>query len=235
MFEAEADGLTELAKSNSIRVPLPICTGVVEQQSYIVMEHLNLSSHGSMTEFAEQLVAMHRNTQTLYGWQRNNTIGSTVQDNMKCDNWQTFWSQHRLGFQLALARQNGASRGLLDKGERVQADLSRFFGSYEPEASLLHGDLWSGNYAFTDAGEPIIFDLATYYGDREADIAMTELFGGFSDDFYRHYQSLWPLADGYPVRKVLYNLYHVLNHFNMFGGSYEAQAEGMCTGLLANI
>lgn len=240
MFEAEAEGLVELAKANSIRVPLPICTGTVgshigEQQSYIVMEYLTLNGSGSMAEFAEQLVAMHRNTQSLYGWQRNNTIGATNQDNTQSDNWQTFWNQRRLGYQLTLAKQNGASRGLLDKGERIQADLVSFFTDYQPEASLLHGDLWSGNYAFTDAGEPVIFDPAAYYGDREVDIAMTELFGGFSEEFYRYYQSLWPMDDGYRVRKVLYNLYHIINHFNMFGGGYESQAEGMCERLLANI
>jgi len=234
MFEAEAEGLTEIANANSVRVPLPICTGVVEQQSYIVMEYLNLIGRGSMTEFAEQLAAMHRNTHSLYGWHRDNTIGSTPQNNSQNDNWQTFWNEQRLGFQLSLAKQNGANKRLLDKGERIQACLASFFKSYAPQASLLHGDLWSGNYAFTDGGEPVIFDPATYYGDREADIAMTELFGGFSPTFYEHYQTLWPLDDGYPLRKNLYNLYHILNHFNMFGGGYESQAEGLCDRLLAS-
>ena len=239
MFEAEAEGLLELAKANSVLVPQPICTGVVEQQSYIVMEHLKLGGRGSMAEFAEQLVKLHRYTRhstgASFGWHRENTIGSTLQENTPNDNWLQFWNQHRLGFQLSLAKQQGASKNLLDKGERIQADLSCFFTGYEPQASLLHGDLWSGNYAFTDSGSPVIFDPAVYYGDREADIAMTELFGGFSVDFYESYQSLWPLDDGYQVRKVLYNLYHILNHFNMFGGGYESQAEGMCERLLVNI
>ena len=110
--------------------------------------------------------------------------------------------------------------------------LEVFFSSHLPVASLLHGDLWGGNYAVTSTGEPVIFDPAVYYGDREADIAMTELFGGFSQDFYAAYNAAWPLDDGYQVRKTLYNLYHVLNHFNLFGGGYGAQAEGMMDRLL---
>jgi len=234
MFEAEAEGLTELTKADAVLVPQPICSGVVEHQSYIVMEYLNLVGRGSVTEFAEKLVKQHRYTQSYFGWHRENTIGSTLQENTPNDNWLEFWNQQRLGFQLALAKQKGASKYLLDKGERIQADLSNFFVGYEPVASLLHGDLWSGNYAFTDKAEPVIFDPATYYGDREADIAMTELFGGFSKEFYSHYHSLWPLDDGYKVRKTLYNLYHILNHFNMFGGGYESQAIGMCSTIISN-
>ncbi|MBN4080558.1 fructosamine kinase family protein [Beggiatoa alba] len=235
MFEAEAEGLAELAKAKAVRVPLPICTGVMQQQSYIVMEYLSLTGRGSMADFAEQLVAMHRHAQTEFGWQRENTIGSTHQENKLDANWQSFWRQQRLGFQLNLAKAKGANKRLLQKGERLHADLSSFFGSYQPTASLLHGDLWSGNVAFEASGQAVIFDPATYYGDREADMAMTELFGGFSSDFYAHYQALWPLDDGYRVRKDLYNLYHILNHFNIFGGGYESQAEGICDRLLASI
>jgi len=143
--------------------------------------------------------------------------------------------KQRLGFQLALAKQNSVGKNLLDKGERIQADLAKFFSSYKPEPSLLHGDLWSGNVAFSDTSEPIIFDPAVYYGDREADIAMTELFRGFSPTFYQKYQEIWPLDDGYRVRKDLYNLYHILNHFNMFGGGYESQAGRICDQLLSNV
>ncbi len=235
MFEAEAEGLVELAKANAVRVPAAVCTGVVGSQAYIVMEDIVLSGRGSMAEFAEQLVKQHQYTVDKFGWHRENTIGSTLQENTFESDWQTFWNKHRLGFQLKLARQNGASKSLLDKGERIQADLASFFGSYKPQASLLHGDLWSGNYAFSQGGEPVIFDPATYYGDREADLAMTELFGGFSQDFYSHYNSIWKVGEGYQIRKILYNLYHILNHFNLFGGGYESQAEGMAGRLLAEI
>jgi len=235
MFEAEAEGLAELAKANAVRVPHAVCSGVVGSQAYIVMENLDLNGHGSMQTFAEQLVKMHRYTHSQFGWHRENTIGSTPQHNDYKPDWQTFWKKHRLGHQLQLAKHNGANKRLLDKGERIQSDLDKFFSGYEPQASLLHGDLWSGNYAFTSEGEPVTFDPATYYGDRETDIAMTELFGGFSHDFYAHYNAQWPLDDGYQIRKNLYNLYHILNHFNLFGGGYESQADGICSRLLAEI
>jgi len=233
MFEAEAEGLGELAKANALRVPEAVCTGIIQSQSYIVMEALALGGRGSMQDFAEQLVKMHRYSHSQFGWHRENTIGSTLQNNQSTTDWQAFFNEHRLGFQLGLAKKNGANKRLLDKGERVQSELTKFFAGYNPEVSLLHGDLWSGNYAFTREGEPAVFDPATYYGDREADIAMTELFGGFSHDFYSHYNELWLLDSGYPIRKTLYNLYHILNHFNMFGGGYESQSEGMCDQLLA--
>ena len=100
---------------------------------------------------------------------------------------------------------------------------------------LLHGDLWSGNYACTRAGEPVIFDPAVYYGDREADLAMTELFGGFGGAFYSAYENDYPLDPGYGVRKTLYNLYHILNHLNLFGGGYHSQAQGMIDSLLSEL
>ena len=240
MFEAESDGLIELAKADAVLVPLPVCTGVLEQSSFIVMDDLTLSSAGSMSAFARQLIKLHRynpptDSSQTFGWSRDNTIGSTLQVNTQSDNWITFWNTQRLGYQLTLAKERGASQSLLDKAERIQADIKIFFHGYQPLASLLHGDLWSGNFAFTQSGEPVIFDPAIYYGDREADIAMTELFGGFSRDFYEEYNRIWPLDDNYRIRKDLYNLYHILNHFNMFGGSYGSQAEQICGRLLAKI
>ena len=114
----------------------------------------------------------------------------------------------------------------------MQDRLADFFPGYSPRPSLLHGDLWGGNFAYAD-GEPVLFDPAVYFGDREADLAMTELFGGFPAAFYAAYREAWPLDPGYGVRKTLYNLYHVLNHYNLFGGSYADQAEAMATRLLA--
>jgi fructosamine-3-kinase len=111
--------------------------------------------------------------------------------------------------------------------------MDSFFSGQEPAASLLHGDLWSGNYSFTRNGVPVLFDPAVYYGDREADVAMTELFGGFPASFYAAYRESYPLDAGYRVRKNLYNLYHILNHLNLFGGGYRHQAEQMMTKLLA--
>ena len=235
MFEAEYDGLNELAGVEAIRVPRPLVTGTAGGQAYIVMESLELGGSGSQAQLGEELAALHRHSNEKYGWYRDNTIGSTHQPNRQHDDWIAFWRAERLGAQLEMAKHNGATRRLLNDGERLMADFPALFDGYTPVSSLLHGDLWSGNYAFTRDGAPTIFDPAVYYGDREADIAMTELFGGFRGDFYDAYEAAWPLDVGYPVRKTLYNLYHIINHFNMFGGGYGSQAEGMVGRLLAEL
>jgi fructosamine-3-kinase len=235
MFAAEAEGLDELAASGTIRVPRPICHGVADGQAYLVLEALELGGSGAMEAFGAQLAAMHRHTGERFGWHRDNTIGSTLQPNDRESDWVTFWRARRLGFQLEQAAGNGCSRALLSGGEELMERLPALFTDYRPAPSLLHGDLWGGNYAVTSGGEPVIFDPAVYYGDREADLAMTELFGGFGTRFYAAYNAAWPLDPGYPVRKTLYNLYHVLNHFNMFGGGYAGQAESMVGRLLAEL
>lgn len=238
MFEAEAEGLSEMANAEAVRIPAPICTGITDDQAYIVMEYISISGRGGgnvMADFAGQLAQMHRKTSDRFGWHRENTIGSTPQPNHGCHDWLEFWQQHRLGFQLQMAAGRGMASSAVNKGQRLQERLGEFFTDHQPEASLLHGDLWSGNYGISDLGEPVIFDPAVYFGDREADIAMTELFGGFGRDFYAAYNSSWPLDSGYKTRKTLYNLYHILNHFNMFGGGYGSQAEGMMDRLLSEL
>ncbi|KPK49326.1 MAG: hypothetical protein AMS22_13835 [Thiotrichales bacterium SG8_50] len=235
MFEAEASGLREIIASHSVRVPQPIAHGHAEGRACLVLEYLNLGSPGSTSEaeLARQLAAMHRHTQTRFGWSRNNTIGATAQINTEERDWVAFFREHRLRFQLALAAKNSLGGNLLQRGEKLLEKLPVFFANYQPLPSLLHGDLWGGNHAALRDGTPVIFDPAVYYGDREADIAMTELFGGFSPDFYEAYNEAWPLDAGYKVRKNLYNLYHVLNHYNLFGGSYSAQAGRLIDSLLA--
>ena len=238
MFEAEADGLREMAAAKALRVPQPVCTGVYGNQAFIVMEYLTMGGRGGaaiMARFGEQLAQMHRYTADQFGWHRDNTIGSTAQVNSWENDWLTFWREHRLGYQLTLAGRHGLGSRVLQKGERLQDNLQAFFDNHHPQASILHGDLWSGNYGISREGEPVIFDPAVYFGDREADLAMTELFGGFGSEFYAAYNATWPLDPGYPQRKTLYNLYHILNHYNLFGGGYGAQAEGMIDQLLADI
>ena len=238
MFEAERDGLNEIAASHTIKVPQAICVGSEGSHSYIVMECLSLSGRGgssiSIEQLGHDLANMHRHTSNQYGWYRDNTIGSTPQINDQCSDWVIFYRDHRLGHQYQLAARKGAGR-LAERGELLMSKLAEFFTSYSPSASLLHGDLWSGNYAIEENGVPVIFDPATYYGDREADIAMTELFGGFSQRFYSAYNDSYPMDAGYKVRKVLYNLYHIINHFNLFGGGYLHQAEQMTEQLLAEV
>jgi fructosamine-3-kinase len=229
MFQAESAGLQEIEKTQAICVPHVICSGTVENQSYLVLENLTLSNGtvGSAKRLGQQLAAMHKTTAKQFGWSRDNTIGSTKQINKQTDSWIDFWREHRLAFQFDLAKQNGGGQSLYIKGQKLMAGLEQFFIGYEPNASLLHGDLWSGNYGYLTNGDPVIFDPAVYYGDRETDIAMTELFGGFPAEFYVAYNESWPLDAGYKNRKNLYNLYHILNHFNLFGGGYAMQAENM--------
>ncbi len=145
-----------------------------------------------------------------------------------------FWLTQRLGFQLQLAAAKGYSGRLQSQGERLLTELPALLAGHSPPP-LLHGDLWSGNYSVDACGAPVIFDPAIYYGDRETDIAMTELFGGFSPRFYQAYNEVYPLPEGYRLRKSLYNLYHVLNHLNLFGGGYMAQAEQLIGSLLREV
>ncbi len=237
MFEAECQGLTEIAHSNSITVPKPIGTGRVDDSAYIVLQSLvfGQSSKAGMRALGQQLALMHQSHQTHYGWKQNNTIGSTPQINSPCDNWLDFWQNNRLGYQLELAGQNGYGGPLQKKGDKLMEKMASLFPEGNPLASLLHGDLWSGNMAILDSAAPVIFDPAVYYGDRETDIAMTELFGGFSDDFYQSYNEHYALNIHYTTRKIFYNTYHILNHLNLFGGGYGQQAQTMMDKVLAEL
>jgi protein-ribulosamine 3-kinase len=237
MFEAEAAGLQEIAAAQAIRVPLPICYGTAEDTCYLVLEYIDMGSGGNAAAqtLGRQLAALHRASAPRFGWSIANTIGATPQVNSWSDSWLDFWRERRLGYQLELAARNGFGGGLQRKGEQLLARVGSFFHGYAPVPSLLHGDLWGGNWAIDLDGSPVVFDPAVYYGDREADIAMTELFGGFPPSFYAAYREAWPLHQGYAVRKTLYNLYHVINHLNLFGGGYQRQAEQMMEQLLAEV
>lgn len=237
MFEAEAEGLRELTQARAVRVPEPVCWGIADSQAYLVMEHIALGRGTANTAevLGQQLAVLHRVTHTSHGWERDNTIGSTPQINTPSSDWVAFWDKHRLGYQLELAAQQGYGGRLQRKGEQLRARLPQLLAGHEPTPSLLHGDLWTGNAAADAHGAPVIFDPAVYYADRETDIAMTELFGGFSARFYQAYDEAYPLPEGYPLRKTLYNLYHVLNHLNLFGGGYLAQAEQMLDRLLSEV
>ncbi|MEZ5453987.1 MAG: fructosamine kinase family protein [Thiothrix sp.] len=235
MFAAEADGLHAIRASNTLYAPEPVGYGVLDNKAYLILEYLDLGGNGNPQLAGEQLAAMHRCTAERYGWFRDNTIGATHQPNRQHDGWVGFWRQERLGFQLELAKRNGYPGKAYEQGLRLKERLGGFFTDYQPQASLLHGDLWGGNMAFKRDGTPVIFDPAVYYGDREADLAMTELFGGFGGDFYSAYQTSWLLDKGYSVRKTLYNLYHILNHFNLFGGGYGMQAARMTEKLLVEV
>ncbi len=235
MFEAEAAGLAELAAANAVRVPQLICHGIAAGHAYLVLEYLPLETQGDAAQLGRQLAQQHRVTAARFGWARDNWIGATPQPNAWHDDWVEFWRTQRLGFQLRLAAENGYGGVLQRDGDTLLGKLDAFFDGYSPAPSLLHGDLWSGNHAYLAAGSPVIFDPAVYFGDRECDLAMSELFGGFAPGFYAAYCEVWPLDAGYAARKTLYNLYHILNHASLFGGGYAAQAARMIAQLLAKI
>jgi protein-ribulosamine 3-kinase len=237
MFIAEHAGLGEMANCQAMRIPKTIVCGKTEEYSFLTLEYIPLRPGNARSDrmLGQQLAIMHQQRQANFGWHRNNTIGSTQQINDTCNNWTNFWRKHRLGYQLGLALNNGYAGNLQQNGERLSMELNSFFNGYSPQPALLHGDLWSGNAAADAHGKPVIFDPACYYGDREADLAMTELFGGFSANFYAVYNDYYPLDKGYSLRKYLYNLYHVLNHLNLFGQAYLQQAQGLINKLLAEL
>ncbi len=234
LFRAEALALDTLAATATLRVPRPVAQGTGGDLAFFVLEYLPLQSRGDSARLGRELAALHRTTAGRYGWEQDNFIGRTPQPNGWMADWVEFWRVRRLGHQLELAQARG-SRRLVAKGERLLARLPQLFDGYAPRPALLHGDLWGGNYGYATGGEPVIFDPAAYYGDREAELAMTELFGGFPAEFSAAYREAWPLDEGYRVRKTLYNLYHVLNHDHMFGGGYGAQALAMMDALLAEL
>jgi len=237
MFEAEALGLKQMLETQAIRVPKPIGWGTVTDFAYIILEWLELGGNNTQSweQMGRQLAAMHRWNPTTqggrakgFGWDINNTIGSTPQINTWTSDWAEFFAQYRIGYQFQLARRRG---GHFPQQDRLLSVIPQLL-NHQPQPSLVHGDLWGGNAAVTKSGEPVIFDPATYIGDRELDIAMTELFGGFPSAFYRGYNEVSPLDEGYKQRKTLYNLYHILNHFNLFGGGYASQANQMIQQIL---
>ena len=237
LLEAEAEGLRGLAGAAALRVPSVLAVGLAGSRAFLALEWIEFRAATSRTEarLGELLAAQHRVTAPRFGWHCDNTIGATAQSNGWTDDWTQFFAERRLGFQLDLAVEQGQSGRLIDRGRRLCEQLDVLLRGHRPRPSLLHGDLWGGNWAADEAGNPVVFDPAVYFGDREADLAMTRLFGGFGRTFYDAYESAWPLAAGADVRLDLYNLYHVLNHLNLFGGGYRGQAETLIERLLAEV
>jgi protein-ribulosamine 3-kinase len=234
-FEAEACGLAELGKARALRVPRVLACGRTDDAAFLALEWIETrrADGGCARRLGEGLAALHAVTAPRFGFARDNTIGRTPQLNDWTSDWVEFFRERRLRPQLALAAHSGWADVLGGRAERLLAAVPALLGGHAPAASLLHGDLWGGNWLAGSGGEPVIFDPAVYYGDRETDIAMTRLFGGFAVAFYRAYEALAPLAAGAHLRGELYNLYHVLNHANLFGGGYPAQACDIIDRLLA--
>jgi protein-ribulosamine 3-kinase len=232
MFVCEANGLRELAKAKALRTPQVIHA----EPGLLVLECIESGyPRGDfMRRFGAQFAELHRYQAAQFGFFEDNYIGATPQLNgaSSADDWATFYWEYRLRAQLVMAERRGLSTTELSKGvAALEGRLAGLLAGSEEPPCLLHGDLWSGNFLATTDNEPCIIDPAVYYGHREADLAMTRLFGGFSEDFYRGYEATWPLPPGAERRLPLYQLYHILNHLNLFGGSYLSQ----CLALLRRL
>lgn len=225
-FDAEALALAEIASTQTLRVPGVLAHGIADGAGFLLLEWIELAGDGNWDAAGRQLAALHRCRRDSYGWARDNTIGASPQLNASCADWGEFFRERRLRPQFALARANRLTP--LAALEAMACDASdRLLAGHAPLPAVLHGDLWRGNLAFDRSGAPVVFDPATYHGDPEADLAMTRLFGGFPDRFYRAYDAVLPSVAGAEQRLALYQLYHVLNHANLFGGGYVTQAATM--------
>ena len=233
-FEAEAEALKEIEATLTVAVPKVIAFGITGQSSFLILSFMEegADSPASQAELGTQLARLHKIEQPFFGWHRDNCIGATPQPNPRCEDWVPFYTNHRLAHQFDLAQRKGQRfPGISDLLENISA----FFGDYSPHPALLHGDLWGGNASCDKRGTPFIYDPASYYGDRETDLAFTYMFGGFSNAFYQAYDAVYPLDPGFKIRKILYNLYHELNHYNLFGGGYASSAQSSIQQLLDHI
>jgi fructosamine-3-kinase len=234
---SEREGLEALRATRTVRVPALLEEGRDEERAWLLLEWLELVplSAQSGAALGAALAALHRVAQPRFGWERDNFIGGSVQVNGWSDDWIDFWRHKRLAPQLRLAAAHRFPSRLIDRGERLAADADAFFRSYSPAPSLLHGDLWGGNAAALADATPVVFDPAVYVGDREADLAMTTLFGGFPADFHAAYAAAWRPDDGCRERRDFYNVYHLLNHANLFAGGYVRQAQELIERVLAQV
>jgi len=223
MFSKEANGLKILSEAES---GLKIPDIHHHSETFLVMEWLTEVSEpkDSSYHFGRQLALLHKNASDHFGLDHDNFIGKLHQSNNSHSNWADFFAIERIEPQIQMAVENDKiDRSLFKTVQKLYGKLGRIFPRENP--SLLHGDLWSGNYMFVDNGNTAIYDPAVYYGHREMDISMTRLFGGFSEKFYKGYEDEFPLKQGFEDRIKLYNLYPILVHANLFGGSYSRQAE----------
>lgn len=240
-FQSEWDGLTALAATESILIPNPIAVGTSAARSWLITEWVETrpASEKFFDDFGRQLAELHRVTAGRHiGWPRDNFLGTASQPNTATASWVDFVAQNRIGYQLRWAiEQQRADAKLRRQGEAIVAAMPNLLAGRADETSLLHGDLWSGNYIFgaTDenhCGAPVIIDPAVYCGCREAEFGMLKLFGSCPPEFYDAYQNAWPLADGWQRRINVYILYHLLNHLNMFGNGYLGQCHHVASEIL---
>lgn len=221
MFEKEFNGLKALQTTNTICVPEPLLCGNSNGEIFLMMEYIEKGRPNAKfwQSFGQQLAALHGETQTQFGFNENNYIGSLPQENTLTDTWAEFYSTQRIMPLMQKAyNQNKCSKEDLLKAEKLCKRFTELFPQEPP--SLLHGDLWSGNYMVNHKGEPVMYDPAVYYGHREMDIAMSLLFGGFDKSFYDYYNEAFPLKKNWKQRVPLCQLYPLLVHLILFSGHY---------------
>jgi protein-ribulosamine 3-kinase len=225
-FTKEAEGLSLLRSANSaLRVPEVIVTGkqVNNRTGFLLMEYIEEGRIGDSFAFGAELAKLHQTTAPKFGLETDNYIGSLPQSNRMHNDWQDFFSKERIKPQLKMAIDSGKmDRSLLAHWDRLASRLDELLPPTKP--SLIHGDLWGGNYLFDSTGKATLIDPAVYYGHSEMDLAFSKMFGGFSGDFYEGYESVAPLEPGFSERVPIYNLYPLLVHVNLFGGHYTSQA-----------
>lgn len=229
MFEAESKGLQLLYLQHVIRIPEVVGFGAKDSFQFLLLEFIDqkkLRSRNYWQQLGNRLAALHRCTAQTFGLNGDNYIGSLRQLNHPHSTWINFFIEQRLNVQVTYAIEAGrAPSDWSKKFESLYSKLPSLLPEEKP--SLLHGDLWSGNILTDDKGEPCLIDPAVYYGNREVDLAMTRLFGGFETEFYASYENTFPLEPGYQTRVDLYNLYPLLVHVNLFGGSYVHSVESI--------
>lgn len=235
LLAAEADGLAALQHAAALRVPAVLGFGTAGGLAWLALEWLDLrpATPASDRSLGEALARQHSVQGAHFGWSCDNAIGATLQRNDPEPDWARFFAARRIGDQLVLGARRGLPRRLLERGERLRECVPALLAGRGTAPVLLHGDLWSGNRAADREGEPVVFDPAVHYGDPECDLAMTRLFGGFHEEFRAAYDGILPPAPGWVPRERLYQLYHVLNHANLFGGAYVGQAARLVDVLLA--
>lgn len=224
MFEAESRGLALLRKAAALAIPDVVHAGTAGAYQFLLMEYIEEGSPAAnyWERLGSGLAALHKNAAMDFGLDHDNYIGSLPQQNERSSSWVQFFIEYRLEAQLKIARDQGKiDHDLLKKFASLFERLSSLLPEERP--ALLHGDLWSGNLMTTSHGEPCLIDPAVYYGNREADLAMTQLFGGFNSAYIKSYNEVYPLLPGYAERLDLYNLYPLLVHVNLFGGGYKGQ------------
>lgn len=231
LLASERDGLSRIAATGTVDVPDVLASGC-DEVAWLALQYIELArpTDAASAELGERLAALHAQREDRFGLERDNWIGRTPQINTPEADWTEFFFEHRIGPQIRRLAESGQRFGGKDV-ERLRAAWTRRFPGYAPEPGLIHGDLWTGNAAMTSDGRPLVFDPAVHFADRECDLAMTRLFGGFGSSFYEAYEAAWPLDEGWPERMHYYQLYHVLNHANLFGGGYVGRSRQVIESL----